>query len=169
MHAWLCTNPVGVEALAWTEMPTPEPKANEVRIAIRCASLNFPDLLIVEGKYQMKPPLPFVPGAEYAGVTQYMASHPMPAPPHGMRGGILISSVSKGYVCLGWCHTWRGLVVMPDGFTEVLHSDQGSNGMQDYVTPGDYFWFPASGPVDAPGDNTGARPAKVIVRGAVTP
>ena len=108
-------------------------------------------------------------GAEYASVTQYMAAHPMPKPPAGMRGGILVSSASKGYVCLGWCHTWRGLVVMPDGFTEVLHSDQGSNGMQDYVTPGDYFWFPASGPVDAPGDNTGARPAKVIVRGATTP
>ncbi len=69
MHAWLCTDPVGVEALAWTELPTPEPKAHEVRIAIRCASLNFPDLLIVQNKYQMKPPLPFVPGAEFSGVV----------------------------------------------------------------------------------------------------
>ena len=68
MHAWLCENPVGVEALAWTEMPTPDPKAGEVCIAIRAASLNFPDLLIVQNKYQMKPALPFVPGSEYAGV-----------------------------------------------------------------------------------------------------
>jgi NADPH:quinone reductase len=68
MHAWLCENPVGVEALQWKELPTPEPKAGEVLVAIKAASLNFPDLLIVQNKYQIKPPLPFVPGAEYAGV-----------------------------------------------------------------------------------------------------
>jgi NADPH2:quinone reductase len=70
MHAWLCENPVGVEALTWKEMPTPQPKAGEVLIEISAASLNFPDLLIVQNKYQMKPPLPFVPGSEYAGVVQ---------------------------------------------------------------------------------------------------
>ena len=48
-------------------LPLPAPKAGEVRIAVRAASLNFPDLLIVEGKYQFKPALPFVPGAEFAG------------------------------------------------------------------------------------------------------
>ena len=68
MHAWLCENPIGVDALVWKELPTPEPRAGEVRVAIRAASLNFPDLLIVQNKYQMKPPLPFVPGSEYAGV-----------------------------------------------------------------------------------------------------
>jgi NADPH2:quinone reductase len=40
-----------------------------VLIEIKAASLNFPDLLIVQNKYQMKPPLPFVPGSEYAGVV----------------------------------------------------------------------------------------------------
>jgi NADPH2:quinone reductase len=67
MHAWLCETLDGVEALQWRELPTPEPKAGEVRIAIEAASLNFPDLLIVQGKYQFKPPLPFVPGSEFAG------------------------------------------------------------------------------------------------------
>ena len=70
MHAWLCTNPTGVDALAWTELPTPQPQAGEVLIEIHAASLNFPDLLIVQNKYQIKPPLPFVPGSEYAGVVQ---------------------------------------------------------------------------------------------------
>ncbi|MES2909780.1 MAG: NADPH:quinone oxidoreductase family protein [Pseudomonadota bacterium] len=70
MHAWLCENPVGVDALTWKELPTPEPKAGEVLIEIKAASLNFPDLLIVQNKYQMKPPLPFVPGSEYAGIVQ---------------------------------------------------------------------------------------------------
>src|SRR3954468_9827510 len=70
MHAWLCENPIGVEALQWKELPMPEPGPGEVRIEIKAASLNFPDLLIVQNKYQMKPPLPFVPGSEYAGVIQ---------------------------------------------------------------------------------------------------
>ncbi len=70
MHAWLCENPVGVEALTWKELPTPEPGPGEVRVAIHAASLNFPDLLIVQNKYQMKPPLPFVPGSEFAGVVE---------------------------------------------------------------------------------------------------
>jgi len=70
MHAWLCENPVGVDALQWKELPTPEPGAGQVRIRIEAASLNFPDLLIVQNKYQMKPPLPFVPGSEYAGVIE---------------------------------------------------------------------------------------------------
>jgi NADPH2:quinone reductase len=70
MHAWLCENPVGVDALNWKELPTPQPEAGEVLIAIKAASLNFPDLLIVQNKYQFKPALPFVPGSEYAGIVE---------------------------------------------------------------------------------------------------
>lgn len=70
MHAWLCENPVGVEALTWKELPTPQPGPGQVLIQIQAASLNFPDLLIVQNKYQMKPELPFVPGSEYAGLVQ---------------------------------------------------------------------------------------------------
>ena len=74
MHAWLCSNPIGVEELVWTELPTPAPAAGEVLVEIKAASLNFPDILIVQNKYQMKPPLPFVPGAEYAGVVRALGS-----------------------------------------------------------------------------------------------
>jgi NADPH2:quinone reductase len=70
MHAWICENPTGVDALQWKEVPTPEPGPGEVRLAVRAASLNFPDILIVQNKYQIKPPLPFVPGSEYAGVVE---------------------------------------------------------------------------------------------------
>ncbi|MDE2419391.1 MAG: NADPH:quinone oxidoreductase family protein [Burkholderiales bacterium] len=70
MHAWLCENPTGIDALTWKELPTPQPKAGEVLLEIKAASLNFPDILIVQNKYQMKPPLPFVPGSEYAGIVQ---------------------------------------------------------------------------------------------------
>jgi NADPH2:quinone reductase len=70
MHAWLCENPIGVDALNWKELPTPVPGPGQVLIRIEAASLNFPDLLIVQNKYQMKPPLPFVPGSEFAGVVE---------------------------------------------------------------------------------------------------
>ncbi|MCW5664069.1 MAG: NADPH:quinone oxidoreductase family protein [Piscinibacter sp.] len=70
MHAWLCENPTGPESVTWKEVPTPEPRDGEVRVAIKAASLNFPDLLIVQNRYQLKPPLPFVPGSEFAGVVE---------------------------------------------------------------------------------------------------
>ena len=70
MQAWTCHELSGPEALTWDDTPTPEPGKGEVRVAIRAASLNVPDLLIVQGKYQMRPPLPFVPGAEFAGVVE---------------------------------------------------------------------------------------------------
>jgi len=70
MQAWLCENPMGADALSWQTLPTPSPGAGEVLVEIKAASLNFPDLLIVQNKYQLKPPLPFVPGSEYAGIVR---------------------------------------------------------------------------------------------------
>lgn len=70
MLAWLCEKTTGVDDLIRKEIPTPTPGAQEVLIEIEAASLNFPDLLIVQNKYQLKPPLPFVPGAEYAGIIR---------------------------------------------------------------------------------------------------
>lgn len=51
------------------DLPLPVPKPGEVRVAIKAASLNFPDLLMTEGKYQLKPELPFTLGMELAGVV----------------------------------------------------------------------------------------------------
>ena len=70
MHAWLCENPIGIDAVTWKELPTPVPAEGQVLIQIKAASLNFPDILIVQNKYQHKPALPFVPGSEYAGVIE---------------------------------------------------------------------------------------------------
>jgi NADPH2:quinone reductase len=70
MQAWICSNPTGVDALQWQDLPTPEPQAGQVRLAVKAASLNFPDILIVQNKYQFKPPLPFVPGSEFSGVIE---------------------------------------------------------------------------------------------------
>lgn len=115
MHAWLCTNPIGVEALAWTELPDPAPKAGEVLVEIRAASLNFPDLLIVQNKYQIKPPLPFVPGSEFAGVVQAVGD------------GVTHLQVGQNVACLSGTggfatHTIAlaaRCIPLPDGFGHV--------------------------------------------------
>jgi len=70
VHAWLCESPTGADQLGWKELPTPTPGPGEVLVQIQAASLNFPDLLIVQNKYQFKPDLPFVPGSEWAGLVQ---------------------------------------------------------------------------------------------------
>jgi NADPH2:quinone reductase len=70
MHAWMCHNPIGTDALQWEEVPTPEPGAGQARVAVKASSLNFPDILICQNKYQFKPTPPFVPGSEYAGVVE---------------------------------------------------------------------------------------------------
>lgn len=51
------------------DLPLPVPKPGEVRVAVKASSLNFPDLLMTEGKYQLKPELPFTLGMELAGVV----------------------------------------------------------------------------------------------------
>lgn len=68
---------VVVEALApdyggtaLREIPMPEPRPNEVRVRVRAASVNFPDLLMSRGDYQMKPSLPFILGMEMAGEVE---------------------------------------------------------------------------------------------------
>ncbi len=74
MQAWLCETATGVDDLRWTECPTPVPGDAEVLVEIHAASLNFPDLLMVQGKYQFKPALPFVPGAEFAGTVRELGA-----------------------------------------------------------------------------------------------
>ena len=51
------------------EIDSPVPSGGEVLVSVQAAGLNFPDLLCVRGEYQFKPPLPFVPGSEGAGVV----------------------------------------------------------------------------------------------------
>ena len=64
VHAW--GEP---ETMSFEDMAVPEPGPGEVRIRNNAAGLNFFDILQVQGKYQIKPPFPFTPGAEVAGVV----------------------------------------------------------------------------------------------------
>jgi NADPH2:quinone reductase len=70
MRAILCKAYGPPESLVFEEVASPEPGPGEVVIAVKAASVNFPDVLIIENKYQLKPPLPFSPGSELAGVVK---------------------------------------------------------------------------------------------------
>lgn len=67
MRAMLCATLGPPSALKLVDLPTPTPGPKQLRVRVLAAGVNFPDALIVQGKYQMRPPLPFVPGAELAG------------------------------------------------------------------------------------------------------
>ena len=70
MKAVLCKAWGGPETLVLEEVASPKPGAGEVVIDVKAAGVNFPDTLIIKNKYQIKPPLPFSPGAELAGVVK---------------------------------------------------------------------------------------------------
>src|SRR5215468_2539877 len=69
VHEWCSPRELKIE-----EVERPEPKAGEVLVKVSAAALNFPDLLLIAGKYQVKPPLPFTPGLEVAGVVDQLGS-----------------------------------------------------------------------------------------------
>jgi NADPH2:quinone reductase len=70
MKALLCKQFGPPESLVLEDLPSPKAGAGEVVISIKAASVNFPDVLIIQNKYQFKPPLPFSPGSELAGVVK---------------------------------------------------------------------------------------------------
>jgi NADPH2:quinone reductase len=70
MKAMLSRSAGGPETLSLEELPDPRPKAGEVVLAVKACGVNYPDLLIIEDRYQFKPPRPFAPGGEVAGVVE---------------------------------------------------------------------------------------------------
>jgi NADPH:quinone reductase len=69
MKAWIVNEWCEPEQMQFADIPTPEPSPGEIRIRNHAAALNFYDILLIQGKYQVKPPRPFTPGSEVAGVV----------------------------------------------------------------------------------------------------
>ncbi|MGD9847328.1 MAG: NADPH:quinone oxidoreductase family protein, partial [Variibacter sp.] len=74
MKAVLCTRFGGPADLEFADLPDPRPEAGQAVVAVRAAALNFFDTLLIAGKYQAKPPFPFSPAAELAGVVEAVAA-----------------------------------------------------------------------------------------------
>lgn len=69
MRAVRCNRFGPPSELAIEELTSPEPGPGEVTVRVEAAGINYPDALIIQDKYQLKPPLPFTPGGEFAGVV----------------------------------------------------------------------------------------------------
>jgi NADPH2:quinone reductase len=70
VKAVLCKAYGPAESLVYEDVASPVPGPGEAVISVKAASVNFPDVLIIENKYQLKPPLPFSPGSELAGIVK---------------------------------------------------------------------------------------------------
>src|SRR3954470_13344517 len=70
MKAVVCKQFGPPDSLVVEDLPSPRAGPGEVVLSVKAASLNFPDVLIIQNKYQFKPPLPFSPGSELAGVVK---------------------------------------------------------------------------------------------------
>src|SRR5512147_2597343 len=70
MKAVLCKQYGPPESLVVEDVPSPQGGPGQVVIDVHASGVNFPDLLIIENKYQFKPPLPFSPGGEVAGFVK---------------------------------------------------------------------------------------------------
>jgi NADPH2:quinone reductase len=70
MKALVCTRFGPPDLLEYRDVPSPRPQAGQVLVAVRAAGVNFPDVLIIQNKYQFKPSPPFSPGSELSGVVK---------------------------------------------------------------------------------------------------
>ena len=83
------------------EVPDPVPAAGEVLVDIKAIGLNFPDILLIAGKYQMRPKRPFVPGVEVAGVIAAVGE------------GVTEHKVGDRVAALCWIGGYSDKVVVP--------------------------------------------------------
>ena len=68
MKAYVAENWCEPEELVYKDIEDPTPKAGEVVVDIKASGMNFPDMLLIQGKYQLRPKRPFSPGIEVAGI-----------------------------------------------------------------------------------------------------
>ncbi len=89
MRAWRSPEETGIAALRVVEAEIPEPRANEIVVEVEAAALNFSDLLMIDGMYQIRPERPFTPGQEIAGTVSTTGADTEIAPGTRVAGKVL--------------------------------------------------------------------------------
>jgi len=115
VKAALCRQFGPPETLVIEDVPSPKPGAGEVVVTVKAASVNFPDVLIIQNKYQVKPPLPFSPGSELAGVVKEIGE----GVTNAKRGDRVIAFASYGAFAEECLVPAARLVPMPAGMDFV--------------------------------------------------
>lgn len=118
MKAILCNTLDGPGSLTLEDIPLPELQSGEVLIRVKAAALNFLDTLILRGKYQFKPELPFSPGSEVAGVVERAAPDVT-----GLAPGARVMSYARFNGCREYVALpAKGLLPIPDGVSDEAAS-----------------------------------------------
>lgn len=112
MRALLCTELGRADKLQLGTAPDPEPGPGEVVIEVAVAALNFPDTLIIEGRYQFRPEPPFSPGGEAAGVIAAVGEGVELA-----LGTRVVAVHTYGAFAEKWLVPATGVLPMPPGFS----------------------------------------------------
>ena len=109
-HQWC--EPKG---LVIDEIEQPKPKPGQVLIKVHTAALNFPDILLIAGKYQVKPPLPFTPGLEVAGTIEAVGDGvPQFKPGHRVMAQVDMGGFAEYAIALV-----SGVQPLPDSMNEA--------------------------------------------------
>jgi len=96
MRALVCEQYGPPSSLVIKDLPDPVAGANEAVVAIRAAAINFPDLLIIENRYQVSIPVPFTPGSEFAGVVLSVGNNVSNVKPGDLvMGGSFVGSFAE--------------------------------------------------------------------------
>jgi len=111
MKAIQCVEWGPPERLALVDVNLPEPGAQDVRVRVEAAGVNFPDALIVQKKYQVQPPLPFTPGTEVAGTIDAVGSEVK----HLKTGDRVAAIVGTGGFAQFVCAPAMLVAPLPDG------------------------------------------------------
>ena len=115
MKAVLCKSYGPPDSLVVENVPSPQPAKGQVVISVKAAGVNFPDVLIIQNKYQFRPPLPFSPGGEVAGVIKALGE----GVAHFKVGDPVIGSIGwGGYAEEVVCDAGR-LIALPEGIDFV--------------------------------------------------
>lgn len=115
MRALICREWGGIDGLTIGDMPVPEPAADEVLIRVKATAVNYADAIMVAGKYQTKPPLPFSPGLETAGVIEACGAEVTDFKPGDRVMAILAYGGLAEYAVAPAAETFR----IPDGIDWV--------------------------------------------------
>lgn len=118
MKAVLCHEFGPPESLKLETIDPPEPRAHEALIDVKAAALNFPDVLMIEGKYQSQPPMPFSPGGEIAGVVSAVGNEVTTI----SVGDRVFAGVGFGGMREALCVDAKQLRAIPEGMSFVQAS-----------------------------------------------
>ncbi|MDQ2900815.1 MAG: NADPH:quinone oxidoreductase family protein [Acidobacteriota bacterium] len=113
MRAWQVSAWGEPESMSLAEIPVPEPGPNQIRIRNHAAALNFFDILQIQGKYQVKPPFPFTPGAEVAGVVDAVGADVQGFSPGDRVAAIVFGGGMAEYTLSGPSRTFPIPLGMP--------------------------------------------------------